>query len=314
MSRKAGSAFGGRKIISLFVLVIFVFLALPAKAADFYLPQDKEDANVVIGSSDTYEDLYTVGGNLSLNSNIVGDLTAAGGTVTFDGKVEKGLLLAGGNMTLGGTVGGTARIVGGNYSISSQIGGDLVLAGGNVTISDKAHIGKDLLAAAGNLTINAPVLGKARIAGGNIYINSKINGDVRIRASQKVTFGPKAEIVGKVIYHAPKEAVFMAGSQVKNTEFNLVARKSYKNEMRAFLSFAFFIKLLAWFLAGLVALKLFKNKIQEIFVEITENPWTNLGMGLVWLICIPVVVVLLLKLADRSQYVYDHKYAQYFLG
>jgi len=282
-----------KKILGLCLLVFLSFTALSANAADFYLPQDKEDANVVISSTDTFEDLYTVAGNLTIGSNILGDLTAAGGTVTFDGTVERGLLLAGANMTLGGKVGGTARIVGGNYSISSQIGGDLVLAGGNVTLSDKGLVGKDLLVAAGNLTLNAPVLGKARIAGGNIYINSKINGDVRIRASQKVTFGPNADIAGKVIYYAPKEAVFVQGSKVSNVEFNQVLAKSYKNEMKAFFSFALLLKLIAWFLAGLVVMRLFKNKTQEIFSEITQNPWTNLGMGFVWLICIPIVAVLL---------------------
>lgn len=292
MSRKAGSAFDGKKIISFFVLAVFVFLAYPAKAADFYLPQ-KDNPNAVISASEKYSNLYTAAGNLTVNGDILGDLSAAGGTVTFDGKVENSLLLVGGNMTLAGIVGKTARIAGGNYSISTQIGGDLALAGGNVTLSEKALIGGDLIAAAGNLTLNADVTGKARIAGGNIYINSKINGDVRIKASQKVIFGPKADIAGKVIYHAPKEAVFMEGSNVKNTEFKLVAARSYKNEIRAFLSFAFLLKLLAWFLAGLLAMKLFKNKIQEIFAEITQNPWTNLGMGLVWMICTPIVAFLL---------------------
>jgi hypothetical protein len=294
MSAKSGSAFGGKKTISVFALVLFAVLSFPAQAADFYLPQDKTDQNLVISSTETYSDLYTAGPNLTVNSKVSGDLVAAGGTVTFDGNVENELLLAGGNMTLGGTVGGTARIVGGNYSISSQIGGDLALAGGNVTLTEKALVKKDLLAAAGNLTLNAPVLGKARIAGGNIYINSKINGDVRIRAGQKVVFGPKADIAGKVIYYAPQAANFTPGSKVPNVEFNMVAKKSYKNKFTALLSFAFLIRLLAWILAGFVALKLFKQKIQEIFTEVTQNPWSNLGMGLVWLICTPIAAIILL--------------------
>ncbi|MCX6797105.1 MAG: hypothetical protein NTX98_01340, partial [Candidatus Doudnabacteria bacterium] len=279
-------------LISLF-LASFLFIS-GALAADLVGPESSDDANVTISSAETHKNLYTAGGNVTVNGNVLGDLTAAGGMVTVEGNVEKDLIVAGGNLFINGKVGETARIAGGNISISAPIGGDLLVGGGNITISERSSVGGDLLVGGGNVNVNAPVKGSVKIGGGSVFINSKIEGDVKVKISKSLVFGPKADIQGKVKYEAPKPAVFKEGSKVPNAEFTKWQKPGRKGRMAGIITVAFLIKILAWILMGLVLVKLRKQTIQNMFFGIIEKPWENLGIGFLALIAAPILIILLL--------------------
>lgn len=283
------------KKISTICLFLAGFLFIPgALAADLVGPESKQDQNVVISSAETHKNLYTAGGNVTVNGDVLGDLTVAGGMVTVEGVVEKDLFVAGGNLFINGKVGETARVAGGNINITAPIGGDLLIGGGNITISEKSSIDGDLLIGGGNVNINAPVKGSVKIGGGNVYINSKIDGDVKIKISKDLVFGPKADIQGKVSYEAPRLAVFKDGSKVPNAEFTKWQKPSYKGRIAGIITAALLIKLLAWVLMGLVLVKFRKQSIQNMFISIVEKPWESLGIGLLALIVVPILSVLLL--------------------
>jgi hypothetical protein len=293
MSSKGGSSFGGSKLKVLFGLfLVSLIVGTNVYAAELIAPEDESDANVVIGSNETHRNLYTVGGNVAVNSNIVGDLVVAGGMVTLDGSVEQDVMAAGGTLLLNGQIGGDARIAGGNITISSAISGDLLIGGGNITISERASIGGDLVIGGGNVTINAPVRGMLRIAGGNVTINSRIENGGTAVVDQRITFGPRAEIPGRFTYRAPEEARVQDGANVPSLEFTKLEKRGGRN-VAGLLTAAFLIKLLAWIVAGLLLVKFRKRFVYGVTTSVQEKPWENLGWGLVGIIVIPILTVLL---------------------
>jgi cytoskeletal protein CcmA (bactofilin family) len=283
-----------KNVLAYFGLAILVFvLGAPAQAAELLGPK-QNDQNVVLGAKESKKNLYVAGPNVTINGEVVGDLTAAGGMVTITGKTENQALIAGGTLSLNGPIGSTARVAGGNITISAPIGGDLVVAGGTVNLTGSASVAGDLLVAGGNVIIDAPVSGSIRAVGGSILINSKVGGQVWVKNSQNLNFGPSAEVSGKIEYSGYNKAVTDPGAKISAITFTQLEKKNFKNEVRGLMTVAFLIKLLAWLLAGLVLVKLFKNSLVKFLEEYRAKPWENFGYGLLFSLFTPVLAVVLL--------------------
>lgn len=279
--------------IGILLAVGLLLASAGAKAADLIYPSPQE-SNVIIGSAEKHHNSYIAGANVTVNGETSGDLAAVGGLVSVDGKVEQDVMAVGGTLNFYGEIGGDARVAGGNIIIGSPIAGDLIIGGGNISLTSKASVGGDLVMGGGNVVINSPIKGQVKIAGGNITINSKIDGNVSVNASQTLVFGPNAEIAGRVNYRGPKQPVIQNGAKVDNIVFTQLKARSGRQWAGGILTVAFLVKLLAWFIAALLLLKLKKDKIYGLVEDMKKNPLANLGWGLGSLIVIPVLCVLLL--------------------
>ena len=279
-----------------------VFLAGgPAFAAEFLVPAKDGDPNVIVSASETRHNLYSAGANVTVNGQITGDLFAAGGMVNLIGDVEADANVMGGSLSFNGKIGGDARVAGGNITVFGPIGGDLIIAGGNISITEKSSIGGDLVIGGGNIILEAPVKGSIKAGAGNITINSRVEGDVQIHSSGGkrnegvVVFGPKAEVLGKISHKGTKEAIVKDGAKVGAIDFTPVSgNKRAGRVLAGLLTLAVLIKLIAWFLAGLILVKYRKSDLNSLAQNIQENPWQNLGLGLAGLILIPIAAILLL--------------------
>ncbi len=283
-----------KKILAGIVLpAALAVAALPALAAELIGPS-RDTGNVVISSQQQVKDLYTAGGNVTINPDVLGDLVSAGGMVTVAGKVEKELILAGGTIVVTAPVGGHARIAGGNVTVSAPVGGDLVIAGGNINLTEKAKVSGDLLVAGGNVVVDAPIAGKINMIGGNLTINSKVEGGVTVQATQKLIFGPNADVVSEVSYKGASPAEISPTAKVGKVNYTKIERRDFRSEARGILTLAFILKLLAWFLAGLVAVRLMKNSVHGLVSGLKAKPWGNLGTGFAVAVLVPILTVLLL--------------------
>lgn len=278
-------------ILSLAMLMF----AFTAAAAEFVGPDRKVgNGNVTFSAGEQHKNLYAAGGNVTVNSDTAGDLFVAGGMITVNGSVEKDLAVGGGNVNLNGEVGDDLRAGGGNVTVNSPVGGDLLIGGGNVNITEKSSVGGDLSIGGGNVAIDSPVNGNVKIGGGSVLINSKITGTVTVMADQDLTFGPKSEVTGKIVYKGPKEAVVKEGAIVSAIEFTKVAPKNVGGKVAALLTIATLIKLLAMFIAALVVNKLFKGTFQTLAEHIYSKPWHNLGIGALVMFATPIAAIILM--------------------
>jgi hypothetical protein len=275
--------------MSILALVLSVSTAY---AADFLAPKDENNPNVSTAPGETYSNLYAAGVNINLNSNVLGDLFAVGAMVSVNGDVEQDLSTAGGTIIVNGKVGGDLRMAGGNLSLNAPVVGDVLVAGGNINFGGKSSIGRDLIGGVGNLSLDIPVGGKAMLSGGTIYINSKIVGDLKITASESLTFGPKSDVAGKIIYKGPKEAVIEDGARVSTIEYSKWSPKSGGGNKVLF-GFGSLISLIALFLAAWVLGWYKPNHVALVMDSSSKNPLANLGLGFVTLLTLPFTAILL---------------------
>ncbi len=280
------------KVLSL-VAVLALVVALPAAAAEFVAPSGK-NGNITFAQGETHRNLYTAGGNVTVNSNITGDLFAAGGMVTVNGTVEQDLVVGGGNVNVNGSVGGDLRVGGGNVNINSPVAGDLLVGGGNVSLSDKTTVGGDLTIGSGNVTIDGPVKGNVKIGGGMIFINSAVTGSVEVMSNDKLVFGPKSVVKGKIVYKGPVEAEVQQGAQVSVIDYTHVGKRGFAKEIAALATVGYLIKLIAMFLAAWLLIYLWPAKTQGVVSETHHNFLKNLGWGVVTLVAIPAVSAILM--------------------
>jgi hypothetical protein len=276
------------KLVGL-VVILGLVVGSSAMAAEFIKPS-KENATVTIPANETHHNLYTAGGNVIINGRVTGDLFVTGGMVNVVGEVEDDLFVASGNLDVAGRVGGNLRVAGGNLSLKGTVGQDLFVAGGNVFISESAAVSGDLIAAGGNLDVQAPVNGKAQLTGGVITINSTIRGDVTIRADEKLTFGPRSVVTGKITYYGNNDPVIQDGAQVGTIDRKPIEKKSFAG----FMGVGVIVSFLAFLAAALALMYLLKRELTTVTDMIRAEPWASLGIGLVSLILGPILFILLL--------------------
>ncbi|MEK7514790.1 MAG: hypothetical protein AAB608_00200 [Patescibacteria group bacterium] len=151
------------------------------------------------------EDVYGVGGTVSVSATVNGDVSVVGGTVSIGGAVRDDVLAAGGTVTIAGTVGDDIRILGGTTVITGVVKGDLAIAGGQVHIARDATISGSVLAAGGSITIDGRVMGGLRMTGGNMTVNGIIDGPVFVRAD-RFAIGAGAVLGQRIEYRGPRPA------------------------------------------------------------------------------------------------------------
>lgn len=271
-------------------------LLLPSAMAAEFIVADEDSGNVTLSQGDTHHNAYVAGGSVFVNSAVTGDLYAAGGTITVENSIEQDAVIVGGTVILNGPVGGDVRLAGGTVTLNGSIAGDVILAGGTVHITEKGIIGGDLIMGGGQLIIDGAVAGRTLINGDAVVINSKMTGPLRVTATESLVFGPKADIAQKVNYKGVKEATLSEGAKVSDIEFTSIKGHSNKAAavLAAIFTVGFVVKLLAAIIAGLLLMRLFPRAVRASVGKISNNPWSNLGVGLLALIVGPVAAIFLL--------------------
>lgn len=289
-----------KKILLSSLVLIFIFsLSVSGVwAAEFLIAN--ESGIVTVASDEEVANLYTVGNSINIDADVEKDLYAAGNLITINGNVEDDLMLVGNMIIIRGDVGGSLRVAGANILIEGKIGEDLIVAGGTVVLAKTGFVGGDLVLAGGVLEVRGEVVGDALIGGGQVTINNKIGGSVKAEIDEQLNLGKQAEIVGNLVYKAPKELQMDAGAQILGEiEYKkLVKGKAYKSGLTgAFfgaLSLAFLLKILMFIVTGLVLVYLLKKFTTTTVKEALDNFWPNLGLGFAAFILTPIAIIILL--------------------
>jgi len=283
-----------------FKYIVGVFLILAV-----FVPLTTFGATIKVGDTYTFQEgetlrdnLYIGAGEVASDGNVFGDLLIGGGSVTVTGNVSGDATIAGGDISVLERVQGDLRIVGGDILVTENVTGDLMVVGGNVRVLAGATVGKDLVVLGGRVVVQGNVNGKVRVIGGEVVLDSKINGNVDIKASDGITVGDNAIIMGDLLYSGEDESVLavsekavIAGETIFK-EGKIISASTFKTAMFAFFSTFLLIKLITILVVVALAtifLKKFSNNIAKSAVE-------HLGKKTLWgfisLIVIPVAVAI----------------------
>lgn len=277
--------------LSLFLLTSFVL------AQD--RPENKPQKNIVFSKDQvTNRDYFAAGDTIIISGTINGDAYLAAGNIIVEGTINGDLLAAGGNVDIRGSIGNNVRAAGGNITVSGKVGNNISVASGSLSITNSAQIGKNLVAGGGSLNIAGPLQGDANLAGGQITLSSIIGGDVR--AAGNLTLTSPANIAGNLTYWSQNQAQIQPGAQVSGRiSQNIPLATSQPKSGTIFgalagLGFTLsLINLIAYLILGLLIIKFLPYFAKRVSGELSNQPWSSLGIGFLILLIIPIIIIIL---------------------
>ncbi len=280
-----------KKFVILWVIAAFV----PVVALAAYVGAGD---NVSTPAVPIAQNVYLAGGTVNVSNSVAGDVIAVGGNVFISGKVDKDIMAAGGTVNV---IGGSAediRVAGGNITISGKVNGEIAAAGGQLTVTPETTVAKDSYLFGGLVVFSGLENGNLTIAGSDVRIDGTVNGNVKIKHAEKVSFGPNANIKGTIEYSAPQEATKDDGTQLASAPvFTKV--ESLRDGMRpklfaAFAGVAFTLKMIAILAAAYLLWFLRRKEVTAAIASVHTHFWGRLLAGFGVLVLAPIAGVILL--------------------
>jgi cytoskeletal protein CcmA (bactofilin family) len=247
-------------------------------------------------------DVFIGGGSVTVHEPTGGDLFAAGGTVDVDAAVRGDAVVAGGKVRIGGDVGQSVYAAGGQTNINGKVGRNVRVAGGQVELGPKAEVAGNVSVAGGQVRLYGAVRGHVQAAGGRVLIDAPVTGDV-LATSGHVELGPRARIGGKLRYrsgdalHQDPAAQVSGGIEQIGPVWRGDAASQPAPEPPAP---QHGMGAIGWvWTAGLVVLAavwlaLAPGVSARLSRALRERTGLSVLLGFVWLVCVPVLALLLL--------------------
>lgn len=299
-----------KKKVAMLSAIVFL-VAHGALAASFSVSEQ------VLSIPNREDDVYAVGGMVSLGEPITEDLVAAGGQLVIDNTVGGDVLAGGGTVTVNGAVGDDVRAAGGTISLHGAVGGDAVLGGGNIIVGSQVTVGRDLVVAGGSLLVNGAVSRNVELYGGEIVMGGAVNGTAKIFgeavtvngtvagdtviSAQRIVLGDKAKFFGNVRYWSADGEMSFAEKLAGGTAtydpslaFTGGKHASAKKFIGPMLGMWFLFSALAGFFIILVLVVWLAPYTRMIAHKVEESFWKRTGVGLLFCIVMPVVSIVLL--------------------
>ena len=277
--------------LALLIAFIVALIGAPAAfAADF-----RTDTSISIGEDEVInDDLYLFGTTITVNGIVNGDVFAAGNSLTVNGTVNGNVFLVGQEVTVNGAVSRGARITANNATIAGSIGEDLLLFGNSTGIHGGATIGRDLIATVASLTLDGMV--QRRLAGNaqTVTLNGSVGSNVDVGVDD-LTISQDASIGGDLTYRSDKMAEIAGGAEIGGDVNHEMAAEA---EIETGFSIGSFVPSII----GLIMTAVYGTALLLIFPRLTvtasnqlrQNPIMSIGMGIVFLIVVPIVSVLVM--------------------
>ena len=209
---------------------------------------------------------FRAGANVRVAENeiISEELTVAGANVIIAGKLKEGLNAFGANIKVAGIVAGELNAFGANIVLSGEFRNKVDAAAANIVLDGIFEDTLEVIAA--KITITPAAIIKGTLD----YASAILD---RQEGSQ---------VLGKVVR---KDVDF------RKDELDKWERKGKKIAGTAEIIIWFF-SLAAIFLVGVIIHAIFPKQTDAVVALISESPWTNIGVGFVFLVAVPVSVII----------------------
>ncbi len=268
---------------SIIIAAMFVWLPLPAAAADL-----RQGTDVTVARTETVnDDIYAGAGTISIEGTVNGNVIAGGGTITVSGNVTRDVIVAGGTINVTGHVGGSIIAAGGNLTLNGPVDHDIVVTGGMVDIGSSATIGRDLVVTGGTATVAAAVGRRVQMSSGNLTLRNRVGGDVRGRVDHLKLDG--AQIGGNLDYTSSNSVELVNGARVGGT----TTRHTPTDQGGAGNGFLGWLReLIGFFALGLLLIFLLPGISARAIDTLRAQPWPSLGIGAAILVITPIVALI----------------------
>lgn len=282
-----------KKAVTYIILSTLMIFALPVLALM------AQDERTVIPAEQTINgSVFRAGQEVRVSGTVNGDLFVAGQDIVVSGTVNGDVIAAGQNITISGPVGGDVRLAGQHIILQGPIRGSATLAGQYLNLVGNLEVGRDLVATGYDVNLNAAV--KRNIYGSmeNMTISGTVGNNVRLYEVTSLKVNDGAIIGGNLVYGSPSRASIDPNTTITGNEsWQKIVREPRPTETR-FITRAsitgFLISLagllLVWLIGKISAPQCWK----QLAAPSVKQPGATLGMGLLFLLAVPVLVIFLM--------------------
>ncbi|MDZ7780777.1 MAG: polymer-forming cytoskeletal protein [Gemmatimonadota bacterium] len=228
-------------------------------------------------------DLIAAGARVELSDSVTGDVMGAGRIVRFTGTADGSFLGIGSTQRLEGTVRGSFRAVGGAVRVNGRSDRNTTLLGADVRLEEGADVGLNAYLVGGRIRQQGTVRGHLRVAGTDVVLDGPVAGNVDVIA-RSFTLGPSARIEGDLTYRAREGQTALDPAATVAGDVSAV---TVPGPSLAFTLLFGGARAAAFLLVGALAL-LVVPALGGTAARLNERPLAALGLGLLWLIAIPV--------------------------
>ncbi len=278
-------------LILTIILVLIIFKYSPGtqfKAVDnFFFP----DTAII------QDDLFIAGGNIKLDGIVEGDVICASRSLVQNGLILGSLNSVSQDLDVLGEVKGSVRGFAQNLNVNGRLERNLIAFGYTVDVKPGAEIGKDISAFCGKMTLDGKLGGDLKGSVDELIISGTVNGDISVKGD-RITLMPTAKIVGDFKYESGKEAKIEPGAQISGeTVWKEKKRDKDKKPKSIFTGESVITEmafLLALMVTGIVLTLIGKKNAYHAKQAVADSFIKTLAWGFVFVICIPIVILLLI--------------------
>jgi cytoskeletal protein CcmA (bactofilin family) len=211
---------------------------------------------------------FRTGANVTvaLDESISDDLIAAGANVEVAGHVKKGLKAFGANISIPGTVSGEVYSAGANIDLAGTFGSKVTAVGASVVLS--GTFDQDVEVAAARLTLTPTTIIRANLTYSAAVLEKQEG----------------SQVLGTVTERQ---------EPIKAEKVNEWREKGERAAKGAGIAF-WFVSTIALILVGLIINAVFPNQTNRVVGVLSQSPWKSIGLGLVFLVVVPVAIVIAL--------------------
>lgn len=244
-------------------------------------------------------DYFGAGGMLNLTDAIAGDALLAGGHVAIASQVGGDLIVAGGEVSVGGSIGDDLYAAGGNVKLDAIVTGNARIAGGDVAVGPATVVAGALSLTGGRVEFEGDTHGYLQASGAKVRLNGVVHGDAEVHA-EEVEVGPDARIAGRLVVYSSTQPTIAPGAAIAGgTEFHeATPDRFFDDERDTVRTVAHGVGSVLWFVGVFIASTLFLFVLPEFSsraaTAVGRAPLKSFGLGLVVLLCVPMIAVLLL--------------------
>jgi hypothetical protein len=259
---------------------LFLLLLLTLVSACVPLAPDGEELRFRSGG-----DLVAAGPVVEVPESVEGDVMAAGRDVLFTGDARGSVLIAGATQTLEGSVAGNVHAAGGAVLLASSVERNVTLLAADLLIAPDADVALNAYLVGGRVEQRGAVRGNLRVAAREVVLDGPVGGNVDVIAG-RLTLGPSARIDGDLTYRVRQGADSVDPAAVVSGDVQAVHVPGPSTAFRLSVAAG---RVAAFLLAGFVVL-LLARPLAGAAERLNERPGAALGLGLLWIIAIPLMV------------------------
>ncbi|OIO48060.1 MAG: hypothetical protein AUJ28_00055 [Parcubacteria group bacterium CG1_02_37_51] len=271
----------------IFLLSLLALLVVPAiiyaNSDSFYLQEDEVyNAN-----------LYRAGTTLDIAGEVNGDVYLAGQSINISGHIRGDVIAAGEVIKIDGIVDGNIRVAGRDITIGADVKRSVTAVGQSIFINDDAKIGATVLTFGQNIEMRGSISGNLDAAGETIFITGDLT-HTNLFDVDNLKLSDAAEIRGNLNYTSYQEADIAEGTTIGG----IINYEQAKTSTAPIYNASFFwnklLKLLRWFLIGLLLLWLVKGYTLEITAKMKDDPAKIILWGVLFFVVTPLVAIVLM--------------------